>query len=401
MKKANNISVVILLTMLTALGPITTDLYLPALPAIQVYFLTDVPTVQLTLSIYMVTFGLCQLFYGPLSDRFGRKPVILTGTVIYLLGSVVCMLAPEIEILIGGRILQALGGSAGVILARSMVRDIYGQQHSARILSYMATAMAIAPALGPVIGGILTIIYGWQASFALLAVFGGLCVLGILFILQETNRHKDPHAIHPGQTLRNFATLLKDRTYTGHLLIMTFSYSGLFSFISGSAFVFIKILGLSADQYGLCFATAVVGYMIGTQAGGRLVGTVGIAGIVGFGTVICAMSGIFMLVLAIIPVTHVAAILIPMVFYMIGMGFAFPTALAGLIGPYPKMVGAASSLAGFTQNAFAALVGLMVAHSFNMTQFPMALAICLMGGAAWLSFRLLIKGTKTEKRPVI
>lgn len=389
--RPDTLIVVILLTMLTALGAISTDLYLPALPAIQEFFHTDVTTVQLTLSVYMVVFGLCQIFYGPLSDRFGRKPIILIGTLIYLFGSIVCVLAPNIEILITGRVLQALGGCAGVILARSMVRDIYGQARSAKVLSYMGTAMALAPALGPIIGGYLTIAYGWQANFIILAIFGGICVLGIIFILPETNQHKDPHAIHPRQTLRNFSTLLKDRHYAGYLLIITFSYSGLFSFISGSAFVFIKILGLSADQFGYCFATAVVGYMIGTQIGGRLVGSAGITRIVGIGSLICAVAGCAILILAIVPFNNVVAILGPMALYMVGLGMVLPTSLAGLVGPFPKMVGTASALAGFVQYSFAALVGLTVAHSFNMTQFPMAIGICSMGIATWISCRLLVE----------
>jgi len=381
---------VILLTILTALGPITTDLYLPALPVIQGFFHTDVTTVQLTLSLYMVVFASCQLIYGPLSDRFGRKPVILIGTLIYLAGSVVCLLAPTIGILIAGRALQALGGCAGVVLSRSMVRDIYGPARAAKVLSYMGTAMALAPALGPVIGGYLTVAYGWRASFAVLVLFGGICVAGILLILQETNQHKDPHAIHPGQTLRNYAALLRDRNYTGYLLVAALSYSGLFSFISGSAFVFIRVLGLSADQYGYCFATAVGGYMIGTQIGGRLVTRAGIAHIVGQGALVSALAGISMLLLAWIPVNHVAAILGPMVLYMVGLGMILPPSLAGMIGPFPRMAGTASSLAGFAQYSFAALVGLVVAHAFDMTQMPMAVAVCLMGMAGWISFRLLI-----------
>lgn len=376
--------------MLTALGPITTDLYLPALPAIQEFFNTDVTTVQLTLSVYLVVFAICQLFYGPLSDRFGRKPIILIGTLIYLFGSLVCVLAPTIEILITGRVLQAFGGCAGVILARSMVRDIYGQKRSAQILSYMATAMAVAPALGPIIGGYLTITYGWQASFGVLAAFGSVCILGIIFILQETNHHKDPHAIHPRQTLKNFVFLLKNRNFSSYLLIISFSYSGLFSFISGSSFVFIKVLGLSPDEFGYCFATAVVGYMIGSQIGGRIVGTIGIISMVRYGAAFCAISGTIMLLLALLSFNSVAAILTPMVFYMMGMGMAFPTSLAGLIGPFPKMVGAASSLGGFVQNSFAALVGLMIAHSFNSSQLPMTLGVCVMGILALLCSRLLI-----------
>jgi len=388
--RRDNLIVVILLTMLTALGPITTDLYLPALPSLQAAFQTDVSTVQLTLSLYLVVFAICQLFYGPLSDRFGRKPIILIGTIIYLGGSIVCIIAPTIDVLITGRVLQALGGCAGVILGRSMVRDIYGQSGAAKILSYMGTAMALAPALGPIIGGYLTIIYGWQASFWLLAIFGGLCVLGIIVILQETNQHKDPYAIHPKQTLRNFITLLKDRNYTVYLLIASFTYSGLFSFISGSSFVFIKVLGLTPDQFGYCFAAAVGGYMVGTQVGGRLVGTMGISRIVKYGSLLCAASGSVMLIMGLASVNHVAAVLLPMVIYMVGLGMTLPPALAGLIGPFPKMVGAASSLAGFVQYSFAAFVGLMVAHNFNVTQVPMAMGVCLMGVLALITSRFLI-----------
>lgn len=381
---------VVLLTILTALGPITTDLYLPALPAIQGFFHTDVTTVQLTLSLYLVVFASCQLIYGPLSDRFGRKPIILAGTVVYLAGSVVCLLAPTIGILIAGRVLQALGGCAGVVLARSMVRDIYGPGRAAKILSYMGTAMALAPALGPIIGGYLTVAFGWRANFAVLVLFGGVCVAGILFILQETNRHKDPHAIHPRQTLRNYAALLRDRKYAGYLLVSAFSYSGLFSFISGSAFVFIRVLGLTADQYGYCFATAVGGYMIGTQVGGRLVSKAGIMPIVSYGVAISALAGVAMLLLALVPVNHVAAILGPMVVYMVGLGMVLPPSLAGMIGPFPKMAGTASSLAGFAQYGFAAVIGLLVAHNFDMTPLPMAIGVSMMGVVAWISFRLLV-----------
>lgn len=391
MEKTNTIFIVILLTMLTALGAISTDLYLPALPAIQAYFHTDVSTVQLTLSVYLAVFAFCQLFYGPLSDRFGRRPIILIGIVIYFVGSIVCMLAPQIEILIAGRILQALGGCAGVVLARSMVRDIYGSSRAAKVLSYMGTAMALAPALGPIIGGYLTIIYGWRASFALLTLFGGLCLAGIIFILRETNQHKDPTATQPMQVMRNYTALLQDRSYTGYLLVATFSYSGLFAFISGSAFVFIDVLGLTADQYGYCFAASVVGYMVGTQLGGRLVGRLGIPRIVGNGALISIIAGAMMFLFALMPINSVSAVLGPMMLYMVGLGMSFPSSLAGLIGPFPRMAGTAAALAGFVQNTVAALIGLAVAFSFNMTAIPMATGICIMGLAAWVSFHVLIR----------
>ncbi|MCP4233403.1 MAG: multidrug effflux MFS transporter [Gammaproteobacteria bacterium] len=381
--------VIILLTMLTALGPITTDLYLPSLPSIQAYFDTDVPTVQLTLSVYLVVFAICQLFYGPMSDRYGRRPVLILGTFIYFLGAIVCLIASSIEMLIAGRMLQALGGCAGIVLARSVVRDVYGQQKSAKMLSYMGTAMALAPGLGPIIGGYLTVAFGWQANFGILVAFGGLCLLGIIFLLQETNVHKDPDAVHPVQTFNNFLKLLSNRTYAGYLLTAAFSYSGLFAFISGSSFVFINVVGLTADQYGYCFAAAVVGYMIGTQIGGRSVEKFGIPSVVKWGTIVSAISGIAMLATAMASMTSVAAILIPMVFYMAGMGMTLPNSMAGAIGPFPKMAGAASSLAGFAQYGIASFVGLGVAHSFDMTELPMATGVATMGVGAMLSCRLV------------
>ena len=313
MVRPEALAVTILLTMLAALGPISTDLYLPALPTLQVFFEADVATVQLTLSVYLVAFAVCQIIYGPLSDRYGRRPVLILGTCIYFLGSVVCMLAGTIEMLVAGRFLQALGGCAGVVLARTVIRDVYGMRRAAKLMSYMGTAMALAPALGPIIGGFLTVAFGWQANFVILTVYGGLCMIGVCFLLRETNQNMDPNAVRPRQMLRNFADLLSHRAYTGYLLCCTFSYSGLFAFISGSSFVFIQVFGLSADQYGFCFAAAVVGYMTGTQIGGRAVGRFGIPALVLWGTLVNAASGAAMLGLALSGMDHFLAVLLPLV----------------------------------------------------------------------------------------
>ncbi|WP_259781337.1 multidrug effflux MFS transporter [Aestuariispira ectoiniformans] len=386
----------VLLTMLAALGPISTDLYLPALPSIEKAFETDVATVQLTLSVYMVAFAVCQLFYGAMSDRFGRKPVLAFGVTVYFVASVACALATSIEGLVAARFCQALGGCCGVVVGRAVVRDVFGRKKSAKILSYMGTAMALAPALGPVIGGYLTVAFGWVASFWVLSGFGGACLLGVLFVLRESNADPDHTALRPRQMAANFAQLIKHRSFFGFLLVSAFSYGGLFAYISGSSFVFIQVIGLSADQYGYCFAAIVIGYMVGTQIGGRTVHRHGERRLVHRGAIVSALSGIAMAGFAYIGVLNVAVILLPMVTYMVGMGLVLPNAAAAGIGPFPRMAGAASSLIGFCQYGFAALVGLAVGHAFNQTQFPMVTMICAMGVGTYLFYRFVVHAAPAD-----
>lgn len=380
--KPDGLMVAVLLTMLTALGPISTDLYLPSLPAIGAGLNADVETVQLTLSVYIIAFGLAQLIYGPIADRWGRRPALLMGVGIYFLASVACFLAPTIEFLIAARFAQAIGGCAGPVLARAVIRDVYGRERAARMLAYIGTAMALGPALGPILGGLLQDLYGWRAGFALLTGFGGLALLGVYWLLDETNPHPDPTATRPRRILGNIAQMLRHKEFLGYMATSSAVYSGLFAWISGSSYVFIEVVGLTPSAYGFVFAAIVVGYMSGTQIGGRLVMRAGIPVIIAWGAVCAALSGAAMAVLAVMEVTTVAAILAPMIFYMLGLGLVMPAAMAGAIGPFPEKAGAASALMGFLVFGLAAFSGLLVAALFDGTQRPMALII---GGCGLLS----------------
>jgi DHA1 family bicyclomycin/chloramphenicol resistance-like MFS transporter len=384
-------AIAVLITTLVALGPLSTDFYLPALPAITQALATDVASTQLTLSVFLAGFGVGQLAYGPLSDRFGRRPVLLVGLVIYVLASVVCALAPAIEALIVARFLQALGACAGPVLGRAIVRDLYGPHDSARILSYMGAAMALAPLVGPVLGGTLTVWFGWRATFVFLTLFSLAQSVLVWRMLDETNAHRDPGATRPGQILGNFKALMADRMYRGVLLCNACTYAGLFSFISGSPFVFINIFGFSPQAMGLAFGVMVSGYIVGTTISGRLSRRFGAPRLLFAGAVLGALAGVTMLALALAGWEHPVSVMGPMVFFSCSLGLVMPNATAMGLAPYPKMAGAAASLMGFVQMSLSAVVGTLVGHSLGGSVLPMVLGIVGGGIGCLLSYLLWVR----------
>lgn len=388
---APSFGLALLLTTLVALGPLSTDLYLPALPGLTQVFATDVARVQLTLSVFLAGFAVAQLFYGPLSDRYGRRPVMLFGLGVYLLSSVACMLAPSIDTLIAARFFQALGACAGPVLGRAIVRDVYGPVQAARVLAYISGAMAIAPMIGPFIGGWLTVWFGWRANFAALTLFSAVQAVVVFVMLRESNAHRDPTATQPRRILENIRTLLASRRYLGYLLCVSFTYAALFSFISGSSFVLIDLHGLSPQWFGASFGVVVTGYICGTLVTGRFTLKLGPSRMVWMGALLGAGAGTLMVVLALFEVRSVWAILLPMSGYTAATGLVMPNAQGGALAPYPKMAGAASALMGFVQMALAAAVGTVVGHLYDGTAIPMTGAIALCGWAVLLSYYLLVR----------
>ena len=380
-----------LLTLMMAMGAISTDLYLPSLPGLARAFGADVAEVQLTLSLFLAGLAVGQLAYGPLSDRYGRRPVLIAGLAIYVAASVACMLAPTIESLIALRFLQAIGACVGVVLARAVVRDVHGREGSARVLSYLSAALAIAPLVGPILGGYLEIWFGWRSNFAVLVVYGILTLAGTGFFLPETNRHPDHGAIAPLRMLATYAMLLGDRRYLGYALSATFAYSGIFCFISGSSFVLIDMIGLTPDAYGYAFAAIVAGYIIGAVAAGRLARRLGHRKLIAIGGAIQATGGLLLLGLALAGFPNVIAIVLPASIYMMGTGLVMPNSMAGAIGPYPRAAGAAAALLGFTQMTIAAFIGAAIGHAANGTQFPMVIALSLCSWAGPACFWLLVR----------
>jgi len=383
--------------MLVGMGAISTDIYLPSLPSIAKEFSSNTATVQLTLSVFMIAFAVSQLVYGPISDRFGRRPALIGGMVVYLVASLGCAMAGSIEILIIARFFQALGACAGPSVARAVVRDIFGRDRSAKVLAYMGTAMALAPVLGPVLGGYLQIWVGWQANFAVMAALGSISLIGVLFLLRETNVNKDSSATKLSHAIRNYADLVADRRYIGYVLCSTFAFCGLFSFISASSFVFIGLIGLAPNIYGMCFAVVAGGYMAGTFIAGRFTTQLGIDPLVRLGTFIIMVAGTLMMAFVMVGYMTVSTLLAPMIIYMFGFGLMHPNAMAGAIGPQVKRVGAASALLGFIQLGSASGVGVTVGHALRDNATPMVIVIFLSGIASFAAFLLLVRPTEHSR----
>ena len=398
MPHAKSMTVTVLLTLAVAMGPMSTDFYLPSLPSLVEYFATDVASVQLTLSIFLVGFAAGQLIYGPLSDRYGRRPVMLAGVAIFTLASVACMLATSIEMLIAARLVQAIGACAGPVLGRAVVRDVYGREGAARILALIGAAMALAPLIGPIIAGYLTVWFGWQSNFLVLTLYGALILFGITTALAETNPHRG-EVTSLSQMLRNYRAFLRSRTWIGYVLCNSATYAGLFAFISGSSFVFIEVLGLPPHLYGVCFGAAVTGYIAGTIFSARTVMRLGIERMVLSGTVICSLGGLAMAGLALADVETVWSVLGPMTLFTVGVGLVMPNSMAGAIGPFPTMAGAASALLGFIQMTIAAAVGIGVGAAFDGTARPMAVTIAIMGFGALAAYGLLVRGSEAGEAP--
>ena len=385
------LGVAILLTTLVALGPLSTDFYLPSLPAMTRALDTDVAGTQLTLSVFLAGFAVGQLFYGPLSDRYGRRPLMLAGVGIFFLASVACALAPSIETLIAARFVQAIGACAGPVLGRTVVRDLYGPRDSARMLSYISAAMALAPLVGPVFGGWLSEAFSWRATFVVLILYSAGQWLATWRLLGESNRHPDPTATRPGRILANYRTLLGDAGYRGVLLCNGLAYAGLFAFISGAPFVFIDIFGFTPEAMGLAFGVMVSGFIAGTMSSGRLASWHGPDVILRIGVLCGSLGGGAMLALSLAGVAHPAAVMVPMWAVACGIGLIMPNATAIALAPWPGMTGAAASLMGFTQMGIAALFGAAVGHSMGATTLPVAVAIAAGMGGALLSYWIWVR----------
>jgi MFS transporter, DHA1 family, multidrug resistance protein len=386
--RPNTFGMTAILAMLTALGPLSTDMYLPSLPAIAAALGTDAARVQFTLSAYLAGFALGQILYGPVSDKIGRKPVVLAGIALFCVATAACALANSIEFLIGARLVQAMGAAGPIVLGRAIVRDLYEGARAGRELSRMGMLMGLVPTVAPLMGGLLEPLFGWRSNFW--AVLCGALMLAICVILflPETLKHQRPEPISVINILRGFRVLLQNQTFRLHVMLAGFAYAGLFSFISGSSFVLQSAYGLSPVAFALSFSSSVLGFILGTIIAQRIVTTRGLEGTIRLGVRCLAAGGLTMLALMLIRTGSVWEVTIPMMIYTFGIGLVLPQASASAMMPFPDRAGAASSLQGIIQMSFAALVGSLLGILLIRTPLMMPIFISAMGVGAFVLFSL-------------
>lgn len=380
------VRVEVLLTAVVGLGALSIDMFLPSLPAIATAFAVPPATVQLTVTLFLMAFAASQLVYGPLSDRFGRRWVLIAGLALYAAAGLACALASSIGVLIGARVLQALGGGAGPVVARAVIRDLHGPERAARVFSYMAMVQSLNPMLAPVLGGYVHETFGWRAVFLVLAGAGTLFVALMAAGVRETNVRRDPTALQPGAMGRNVTRLLSDQAYLAYVLVNALMFGGQFAFISGSSFVLIGVLGVSPSVFGFCFGAVALGIMTGTFLSSHFGTQLGLDRTIFYGTSLGAGAGVVLAALAWSGILSVAAIVAPMYVFAIGLGLTLPNGTAGAIGPFPRMAGLAAAVASFLQMTGSALYSVAVARFDDGTARPMTTAIALAGVTALACF---------------
>jgi DHA1 family bicyclomycin/chloramphenicol resistance-like MFS transporter len=374
----------------TALIPLSIDMYLPSLPTLERTFAADPASVQLTLGAFFVGLAAGQALYGPLTDRFGRKPPLYAGLACFVASSAGCALAPGIASLVALRLAQALGGCVALVVPRAVVRDLFDPQASARVFSQLVLVIGVAPILAPLVGGYVLTVLGWRAIFWLLAGLGVACLGVVAFGLPETRPPGSGAAGALATALDGYRRLLADRRFLGYALSGGVAMAGMFAYISGSPFVLIELHGVPPRAYGWVFGLNALGLIAASQLNRRLLAAWRAEAILSVATAATAALSVALLLVAVAGLGGLVGLLVPMFGYVASLGFTQPNALAGAMAPHPERAGSAAALYGTLQFLAAALAGGLVGRLHDGTAVPMAAVMAGCGVLALGFHRALV-----------
>ncbi len=382
------------LALLLGLQPVTTDLYLPALPSLTRELGASMASAQLTMSLLILCFGLAQMVWGPVADRFGRRPVLLGGLVLFTAASIGCALAGSIEALVVWRALQGAAMAAGVVCARAVLRDLYEPAQGAHVMSLALSGLGLIALLGPLVGGLTAHWWGWRGPLTVVASVGALTLWWVALRLPETLARPNPRATQLAPMLSTWWAIGRHRVFRAWSLLVACTYGGLFTLLAGSSFAYIDVLGLSPAAYGAAMAAGSLSYIAGTFVCRRWIRLHGMHGAVARGGFFTLAGGVLGAVLALAGVQQVWAVLVPQCLYLLGHGQHQPCGQAGVVAPFPAAAGAASALAGLLLALVAFGIGRWLGVALDGTLRPM-----MFGLAFWSLLTAVIGWTMVRRLP--
>ena len=366
----------ITLASLVAMMAVSTDLYLPAIPQLIESLGANISQGQLTLSVFLLGFATGQLFYGSISDRYGRKPGLYLGLAIYVLATLGCAAAQDINTLIAARFVQGLGGACGPVLARAIVSDSYSRRDAARVMAAIAGAMALVPAIAPVFGSWLLYFFTWRAHFVALLILSLITTIAVSK-LQESCKTIGDSPLKLSHVFSQFSLCLSKRNFVGYVLCGGATYAAMFCYISTTSFIMIELLGVKPEYFGYAFMTVVFGYITGALISSRLVNRWGLVSVLGLGQSVSLSAAGLLFVLAFFDVYRLMPVLFAFFLVFMSGGLCLSIGQMGAISELPNDAGKASSVFGFLQITFAALLGYLVGLFYNNTLVPTAIGIAV------------------------
>ena len=391
MIQPTSLAVIILLTCLTGITPLSIDMPLAGLPALALAFGEPEGRAQLVVGVFLAGFALAQLILGPVSDRYGRRPVLLVGLTVYAAAGVACLFADSLSVLLPARFIQGIAACAGPVAARAVVADVYEGSDAQRAMSIVTAGMGVAPIAAPMLGGVLLIWFEWPAIFVALAGTGVALLLAVTLMLQETRPESRIGPLRPLSILRSYGQMLGNRTFMAFSMPSMLSGGALFSFIAAAPFVIIGELGHEPQMFGVYFASVMIGFIGGATLSARLARSRVPVTMVRLGTSVMMAGGVVMLAGALSGIHHVAVLIGPMAIIMFGTGLMRPNSITGAMKPFRDRAGTASALVGFLQMGGGVLAGLVAATrpEGGITLYSTSIAIAIFASLPLIIFTVM------------
>lgn len=391
MQGKNKFFTIVILGLLSAIGPFSIDMYLPGFPQIAADLHTTIAHISLSLSSFFIGISFGQLLYGPLLDRYGRKKPLYAGLSLYLLASVGCVFAGSPNALIALRLLQALGGCVGMVAARAMVRDIFPVEENAKVFSMLMLVVGVSPIIAPTLGGFITTHFNWKYIFVVLSLLGAFILIAVHFYLGES-RKPDPHfSLKPKPIIKSFLLVLKEPQFYTYTLTGSMASAGLYAYISGSPFVFMELYKVTEQQYGWIFALVAGGLIASSQVNSFLLRRYTSQQIIRVALLCQSLTGLSLFLLSIIWQISLFNTIAFIFIFLCCQGFTFPNSSALSLAPFTKKAGSASALMGAIQMGIGTLTSAAVSVLSNSTALPMTgvMAFCALS-----AFTVLLIGRK-------